>query len=149
MWKTLGNVRVDDIRQFIKEAAAGGQAVYIGTDSLQSGKYTQFVTVVAVLTPGKGGRALYRRESEPKIRSLRERLLKEVWRSVDLGLQLADVVTGTLTIAIDPDTKFQSSKYVQELVGLVVAQGFEAQTKPDSWAATHLADHVVRSLIKV
>ena len=39
----------------------------------------------------------------------------------------------------------KSSAYVQELVGLVVGQGFKALIKPESWAATHAADHVVRS----
>ena len=35
--------------------------------------------------------------------------------------------------------------YVQELVGLVVGQGFKALIKPESWAASHAADHVVRA----
>jgi predicted RNase H-related nuclease YkuK (DUF458 family) len=29
-------------------------------------------------------------------------------------------------------------------VGLVVGQGFKALIKPESWAASHAADHVVR-----
>jgi hypothetical protein len=35
--------------------------------------------------------------------------------------------------------------HVQELVGLVVSQGFRAQVKPESWAATHAADRLVRA----
>jgi hypothetical protein len=38
----------------------------------------------------------------------------------------------------------KSSAYVQELEGLVVGQGFKALIKPESWAASHAADHVVR-----
>ena len=146
-WKTLNEVPISDIRQFVKEAAAFGQAVHIGTDSLQTGKYTQFVTVVAVLTPMKGGRAAYLREKVDRITSLRERLLKEVWKSVDLGLTLQDVIPGELTVHIDanPVIKYHSSKYVQELVGLVVGQGFKALIKPDAWAASHAADHIVRT----
>jgi Ribonuclease H-like len=41
--------------------------------------------------------------------------------------------------------KHKSSAYVQELVGLVVGQGFKALIKPEAWAATHAADHVVRT----
>jgi predicted RNase H-related nuclease YkuK (DUF458 family) len=41
--------------------------------------------------------------------------------------------------------RFKSSAYVQELVGLVVGQGFKALIKPESWAASHAADHVVRA----
>jgi hypothetical protein len=147
-WKTLADVEVPDIVQFVKAAAAAGQAVHVGTDSLQTGRYTQFVTVVAVLTPSKGGRALYSREIVPRMTSLRERLMKEVWRSVELGMQLAPVLPDhvELNIHVDanPDERYMSSKYVQELVGLVVGQGFRALIKPDSWAATHAADHIVR-----
>ena len=78
MWKTLNEVKVPDILQFVKEASHNGQAVHVGTDSLQTGRVTQFVTVVVILTPGKGGRVAYRREITPRMRSLRERLLTDV-----------------------------------------------------------------------
>jgi uncharacterized protein len=147
MWKTLGEIRIPDIVEFVAEASRAGQAVHVGTDSLQSGRFTQFVTVVVILTPGKGGRVAYRREIVPRITSLRERLLKEVWKSVDLGLRFSPIVKGDLTVHIDanPVVAHKSSQYVQELVGLVVGQGFKALIKPESWAASHAADHVVRS----
>jgi hypothetical protein len=146
MWKTLNEVKIPDILQFVADASRDGQAVHVGTDSLQTGRLTQFVTVVVVLTPRKGGRVAYRREVVPRIASLRERLLKEVWKSVDLGLQFSPIVKGELTVHIDanPVVAHQSSAYVQELVGLVVGQGFKALIKPESWAASHAADHVVR-----
>jgi predicted RNase H-related nuclease YkuK (DUF458 family) len=147
MWKTLNEVKVQDILEFVEGASRDGQAVHVGTDSMQSGRLTHFVTVVVVLTPGKGGRVVYRRDRVPRIRSLRERLLKEVWRSVDLGLQLSPIVQGELTVHIDanPVVQHKSSAYVQELVGLVVGQGFKALIKPESWAATHAADYVIRA----
>ncbi len=146
-WKTLNEVPVPDIQAFIREAAAAGQAVHIGTDSLQTGRFTQFVTVVAVLTPSKGGRVAYAREVVPRITSLRERLLKEVWHSVELGMQVTAIVPGDLSVHIDanPVVKHRSSEYVKELVGLVVGQGFQAVIKPDAWAASHAADHIVRT----
>ena len=147
MWKTLGEIKIPDIVEFVAEASRAGQAVHLGTDSLQSGRFTQFVTVVVILTPGKGGRVAYRREIVRRITSLRERLLKEVWQSMDLGLQFSPIVKGDLTVHIDanPVVAHKSSQYVQELVGLVVGQGFKALIKPESWAASHAADHVVRS----
>ena len=147
MWKTLAEVPIADIDAFVREASRDGQAVHIGTDSLQSGRVTQFVTVVVILTPRKGGRVAYRRDSVPRIASLRERLLTEVWRSVELGLKFSPIVKGDLTVHIDanPVVQHKSSAYVQELVGLVVGQGFKALIKPESWAASHTADHVVRT----
>ena len=147
MWKTLNEVRIPDLQQFVRDASRDGQAVHIGTDSQQAGRVTQFVTVVVILTPRKGGRVAYRREAVSRVSSLRERLLNEVWKSVDLGLQLSPIVRGELTVHIDanPVVAHKSSAYVQELVGLVVGQGFKALIKPDSWAASHAADHVVRN----
>jgi len=149
-WKTLSGEQIPDIAEFIKKASADGQEVHIGTDSLQTGRYTQFVTVVAVLNPPKGGRAAYTREIVPRISSLRERLLREVWKSVELGMAVAGECNGDLTIHVDanPSEKYMSSKYVQELVGLVVGQGFKALIKPESWCATHAADWTVRNLNK-
>ena len=150
-WRTISEKDVPDIEQFVAEASALGQEVHIGTDSLQSGRVTNFVTIVAVLNPPKGGRAVYAQKIVPRIKSLRERLMHEVWLSVELGLRLSPKINGDLTIHIDanPDQKFMSSRYLQELVGLVVSQGFRALWKPDSWAATHCADHVVRIKGKV
>ena len=145
-WKTLKEQRVDDIVEFVTGACADGRPVHIGTDSLQTGRHTQFVTVVVILNPGKGGRAAYLREIVPRIRSLRERLLLETWKSVELGLLLSPAIPGELSVHIDanPLPRHSSSAHVQELVGLVVGQGFKALIKPDSWCATHAADHVVR-----
>jgi predicted RNase H-related nuclease YkuK (DUF458 family) len=80
----------------------------------------------------------------PRIQSLRERLTKEVWRSLEIAMLLPE---HDLTVHIDanPSEKHMSSRYLQELVGMVVGQGFKALWKPDSWAATHAADHVVRT----
>jgi hypothetical protein len=148
VWKTVSGKCVADIAAYVAEACADGRTVHIGTDSLQCGRETQFVTVVAVLTEHSGGRAAYSREIVPRMTSLRQRLLKEVWLSVSLGLELTPVIKGDLTIHVDanPSEKHMSNRYVQELVGLAVGQGFKAVIKPDSWAATHAADHIVRCL---
>jgi len=146
MWKTLTGRPIGDVVDFVREHAREGQVVHLGTDSLQRARHTRFVTVVAILTPGRGGRAIWTRETRPRIASLRERLLKEVWESVDLGLQLSPIVKGELTVHIDanPVAQHKSSAYVQELVGLVVSQGFRAVIKPESWAASRAADRLVR-----
>lgn len=145
-WKTLSGTPIPNIEEFVRNEAMAGQDVYIGCDSLQSGRVTQFITVVVVYTKHRGGRVAYTREVVPRITSLRERLLKEVSRAVDVALVVTPWVKGVLTVAIDanPDVKFKSSNYVQELIGYVAAQGFNAQVKPDSFAATTIADHIAR-----
>jgi predicted RNase H-related nuclease YkuK (DUF458 family) len=152
-WRTIKGERIASLHDFVRQATCDGdRKLEIGTDSLQRTRNTQFVTVVAILNPGRGGRAIYRREVVPRIRSLRERLLREVWLSVGLGLELNDIIPATneLTIHIDanPVVTHRSSRYIQELVGMVVSQGFQAEVKPDAWVATHAADYVVRSLAR-
>jgi len=146
MWKTLTGQPIGDVVEFVREQAHEGQIVHLGTDSMQLRRHTRFVTVVAILTPGRGGRAIWTREVRPRIHSLRERLLREVWLSVELGLSLHPVVPGPLHVHIDanPIARHKSSAYVQELVGLVVGQGFRAVIKPESWAASRAADRLVR-----
>ena len=143
-WKTLTGSQIPDIIQWVKNETRDGQIIHIGTDSLQTGRWTQFVTVVVILNPPKGGRVAYSREIMPRIESLRERLNKEVWKSVDLAMNMPETPELTVHIDANTDKRFKSSKYVEEFVGLVVGQGFKALWKPDSWAATHAADHVVR-----
>ena len=143
-WKTLQGTPIDDIVHWVKVSTQHGQVVHVGTDSLQTGRWTQFVTVIVILNPPHGGRVAYVREVVPRISSLRQRLMKEVWMSVELAMQLPPQPELTVHVDANAQEKYMSSKYLQELVGMVVGQGFKALWKPESWAATHAADHVVR-----
>lgn len=148
-WKTLTGEKIPDIVQWVKDETKNGQIIHIGTDSLQTGRWTQFVTVVVILNPPKGGRVAYLREAVERIGSLRDRLNKEVWRSVELAMKMPETPELTVHIDANSDKRYKSSKYVEELVGLVLGQGFKALWKPESWAATHAADHIVRVKGKV
>ena len=147
-WKTVDGVKLKDVHVAMSDALKGIRVVYIGTDSQQDGQRTQFVTVVVVHSPGKGGRAFYSVETVPRIRSLRERLLKEVWLSVATALEVNPMLAeeSELEVHVDanPNTKFKSSAYVKDLASMVVSQGFKAVLKPEAWAAMHVADHVVK-----
>jgi len=147
-WRTVDGTKVKEPTLEIPEALQGVKVVYVGTDSQQDRQRTQFVTVVVVHDPGHGGRVFYTVESVPRIKSLRERLLKEVWMSVQLALEINPFITeeSKLEVHVDanPNTKFKSSAYVKELTSLVVSQGFACMLKPDAFAAMHVADHVVK-----
>jgi predicted RNase H-related nuclease YkuK (DUF458 family) len=148
-WKTMEGKRpVDSILEELATAFKGVKTVFIGTDSQQDGQKTQFVTVIVIHTPGKGGRAYYTTETVPRIKSLRERLMKEVWMSVALALDVNGLIDEKIELQVhidaNPNTKFKSSQYVKELVSMVVSQGFKAMIKPEAVAAMHVADHVVK-----
>jgi len=148
-WKTIDGEVIPNILDLIKDTMSDGEReVHVGSDSQQCGKFTEYVTVIVLLNKGKGGRAFYARERIPRVKSLRERLMREVWMSVNCGLelnsQLAETVGLTIHVDANPNLKFKSSTHVKELAAMVVSQGFKTLLKPDSWAASHLADHVVK-----
>jgi uncharacterized protein len=150
-WKTIEGAEVPDVGSLFREIMTLGKEVHVGSDSQQNKRKTEFVTVVAVISPSKGGRVFYCQESVPRIRSLRERLMREVWMSVELGLQLGRFVPEEcdLTVHIDanPNVNFKSSQYVKELVSMVVGNGFSAVLKPQAWCASHVADHAVKNKV--
>lgn len=156
-WKSLGGEEVD-LRDAVEATVLSSDTpveIHIGTDSQQMGKNTEYVTVVVVQKLGKGARVFYTREKVPRIKSLRERLYKEVWHTTELAMELtttpdigdSDLIEKALiTLHIDANTneKYKSAEYAKELASLAVGQGFRTLLKPDSWAAAHAADHVVK-----
>lgn len=154
-WKTLSGETVD-LRSSL-EAELGAfpdSEVIIACDSQQVGPMTEFVTVVVLHRPAKGGRVFYCRERLTRIKELRERLWKEVWRSTELAMELSSspdigerpqINVASIHIDANLDPRHKSSKYVEELVGLAMGQGFKAVVKPDAFAASHAADHVVKN----
>ena len=153
-WKTLAGDEVDlrsTIEAVLREFPDA--ELTIASDSQQRGQHTEYVTVVTLIRPGKGGRVLFNRELIPRVRELRERLWKETWRSTELAMELTEtpdigermkINVGAIHIDANVDPKHKSSKYVEELVGLVMGQGFNAVVKPEAWAASHAADHAVK-----
>lgn len=153
-WKTLAGQEID-LRSAIEAELKAYPTVQvtIASDSQQRGQFTEYVTVVTLIRPGKGGRVLFNREMISRVRDLRERLWKETWRSTELAMELTEtpdigervqIPIESIHIDANVDPKHKSSQYVEELVGLVVGQGFNAVVKPEAWAASHAADHAVK-----
>lgn len=153
-WKTLAGEEVDlrsSIEAVLREFPDA--ELTIASDSQQRGQHTEYVTVVTLIRPGKGGRVIFNRELIPRVRELRERLWKETWRSTELAAELTEtpdigdrmkINVDAIHIDVNVDPKHRSSRYVEELVGLVIGQGFNAVVKPKAWAASHAADHAVK-----
>lgn len=153
-WKTLAGEIVDLRFALVDELRQTPDSdVIIACDSQQVGQSTDYVTVVVVHRPAKGGRVFFCRERIPRVRELRERLWKEVWRSTELAMELTStpdigqvepIHVTAIHIDANVDPKHKSAKYVQELVSLAMGQGFKAVVKPEAFAASHAADHAVK-----
>jgi predicted RNase H-related nuclease YkuK (DUF458 family) len=124
--------------------------VTIGTDSqLLSNKNADFVNAVVVHRIGNGGRYFYRRFELGKFHTLRDRMIKEAL----ISLEVAQGVLTELKKFPLPEFEFEihadigangsTRAVIPEIVGMIRANNFEVRIKPDSYAATNVADRHV------
>jgi hypothetical protein len=118
----------------------------VGTDSQNHNKRRQcvFTSVLIAYTLGKGGAVIMHRDRVPLMDSLRQRLLLEAMRSLEVAWYLDSKVNAKNIIEIHLDVnanlKWRSAQYKEELVGLIASQGFSCVIKPDSFGASKVAD---------
>lgn len=149
-WHTLEGRKIEDLTNELIMLSSDGEErkINIGTDSQKHGTNHEFVTCVVILKPGKGGRVFYTKEKHNKKFSLREKLFKEAYMSVETAMELNPAIPEDWEIIVhldvNPNTKFKSSEHVKQLVGLVVGQGFEAVIKPFAWCSSHVSEHLVK-----
>lgn len=120
--------------------------VYVGTDSQVHRKIRKviYATCIILYKKGKGGKIFVSRERENYAYSLRDRLTKETWRSLEISFALSEILpkNAELVVHVDVNKKkrYKSSRYCEELTGMVTGQGFECRVKPYAWAAQAVAD---------
>ena len=101
--------RLDD---FLGRNVNGNKIIYIGTDSKNT-NVSKFSTVISVYNPGRGGILFKRVFCERKIVSLRERLWKEAWYSVEMGLVVADLVVLQLLLTYIHQQQVKADHFLQ------------------------------------
>lgn len=130
-------------------------AVYVGCDSIRFKKkdqwYAKYSTVVILHVDSKHGCRLFHESVDmPDYGNLKQRLLTEVQMAVQVATELIDVIGDrnmSIHLDINPNPKHKSNVAIKEALGWVRGSlGIDAQVKPNSWAATHAADHAVRNL---
>jgi predicted RNase H-related nuclease YkuK (DUF458 family) len=148
---------VEEIIRFMKAEPSRRYKVMIGTDSeWLASKSADFVTAVVVHRIGNGGRYFWRRAEIGKFHTLRDRIIKEVLISLDLGKEVLTELKKLSTesfgsaapewgfeIHIDVGENGPTKAMIQEVVGMVRASNFAAITKPGSYAASNVADRHV------
>jgi predicted RNase H-related nuclease YkuK (DUF458 family) len=155
-WRTLNGTRLQhSIKEAVKhrlalEAAAGHDIkVCIGTDSQVKGSETAFATVIVFIRKGKGGFMLIRSEKIRYKMSIKERMLSEVNKSMDVAFELYDIFNAFSTpfeihADINTDTYFKSNDALKEAMGFVTGQGFAFRAKPYAFASTSCANKMVQ-----
>lgn len=141
---------VQEIARFIEESRKHSYKVIIGTDSLGlPDKKADFVTAIVVHRIGNGGRYFWRRTEEGRFYNLRDRIIHEVVLSLEVAKEVLLELkrTGTTNwdfeIHADVGNNGSTKVLIQEVVGMIRANNFEAKTKPESYAASKVADRYV------
>lgn len=124
--------------------------ITIGTDSEQAGgAQADFVTAVVIHRVGNGGRYFWRRIELNKFHTLRDRIIKEVIMSLEVAkevleeLKKLEEIKFDFEIHADIGENGETKVMIQEVVGMIRAYNFEPKTKPESYAASNVADRHV------
>lgn len=153
--------KLAEVREYLDQAPLGTQ-VFIGCDSQrrQDGQgvwKASFTTVVVIHVRdengiGRGCRVFAETEIEfdydQKMNRPKMRMLREAYRAAEVAQQLEHDLLAFETevhLDINKDPLHGSNCAHNEAVGYVTGvTGLPVMTKPDAWAATHVADHGVR-----
>ena len=133
----------------IKESDAGNNLkVCIGTDSQVKGKITEFATVIVFLREGRGGFMFLHNDSTTHQYSIKERMLVEVAKSIEIAYELCDLFTlydvdMEVHADINTNPQFKSNEALREAMGYILGMGFAFKAKPEAFASSCCANKVV------
>ncbi len=138
------------VEQAIRHESMQGNKlkVCIGTDSQVRGDVTEFATVIVFLREKKGGFMFINNEKTTHKLSIKERMLDEVSRSVQIAYSLCDLLDAyevDLEVHADINTNphFQSNTALKEAMGYILGMGFAFKAKPEAFASSSCANKVV------
>jgi predicted RNase H-related nuclease YkuK (DUF458 family) len=142
-----------EISNFINQDSQSRYRLIVGTDS-NGDKKADFVTAIIVYRIGRGGRYFWKKTNGNKIyHTLRDRIYKEVSLSLEIAQDILGQLGSSLKNSDEPNYDFQihidvgqkgpTREMIKEVVGMVRGNGFKAKIKPESYAASNIADKYV------
>jgi uncharacterized protein len=154
-WRKFnGEVLKVDIKEaveaVIKQESSKGVKlkVCIGTDSQQHGAETEFATVIVFLREGNGGFMYINNYRTAQLYSLKERMLMEVAKSIEIAYELCNLFTTynvdmEVHADINTNPNFESNVALRDAMGYILGMGFAFKAKPDAFASSCCADKMV------
>lgn len=137
---------VADILDYVSDDITRTYKLLVGSDSHPGSHGTCFVSAIIIHREGKGARYYYSRMTEPRVRSMRQRIFYEASLSLTLADQLNEELKEKglkdmpVEIHLDVGTHGDTRELVREVTGMIVNSGFDARIKPDACAASKVAD---------
>lgn len=138
------------IRDYVQEVPSAEYKVMIGTDSQTRTRETTFVTAIIIQRIGNGALFFYRKKRHKAMKDLRYRIYRETEYSLEVVELLKQqgffrfIQDLPMEIHLDVGQQGETRKLIQEVVGWVTAIGYEAKIKPDSYAASAVADRFTK-----
>ena len=155
---TIGNLSlekvIDELIKYIAEKPEKFYDVIVGCDS-SSGEEPNVPVAVVVLRTGEGGRFFLKRIAykDRKFYSWKTRILEEVFLSCQLALYLRENFEKKIKSIENKNFNYQlryihadvggngaTKDMIKEVTGLIRGNGFEPKIKPESFAASNVAD---------
>jgi predicted RNase H-related nuclease YkuK (DUF458 family) len=155
-WRKLNGERIripiaqEVTNVLMRESEMGHELkVCIGTDSQVKGKITEFATVIVFVRKGKGGFMYIRNETTKQKMTIKERMLTEVAKSIDVAYALCNIfsrysVDMEVHADINTNPSFKSNDALKEAMGYILGMGFVFKAKPDAFASSSCANKVVQ-----
>lgn len=157
---TYGNVSIEEVAKLLNEYYQknkhfdSGFSLTIGTDS-QNFSDTKVVVVIAMRCVGHGGIYFYEVRHVDRIQNVKQKLNFETGISLDMANELIEVLedhaeyeemylNSNFAIHVDAgnNPKGKTKEVIPEIVGWIRACGYECIVKPDSYAASSIADRI-------
>lgn len=155
-WRKLDGTKLkrpieDEVRAaLVREKEMGHELkVCIGTDSQVKSRETEFATVIVFIRKGKGGFMYIRNESTTQTMSIKQRMLTEVAKSIEVAYHLCRLFTiynVDMEVHADINTNpgFKSNDALKEAMGYIMGMGFVFKAKPHAFASSSCANKVVQ-----
>lgn len=154
-WRRFNGQRIENPikeaveKTIVTETALGHKLkVCVGTDSQVRGAVIEFATVIVFLREKKGGFMFISNDKVKIEMGIRERMITEVARSVEVAYSLCDLldkydIALEVHADINTDPHFKSNTALKEAMGYILGMGFVFKAKPDAFASTSCADKMV------
>jgi len=155
-WRKLDGTKIktsieDEVRRVIvREKEMGHQLkVCIGTDSQVKSRETEFATVIVFIRKGKGGFMYIHNEWSNLKMSVKQRMLLEVAKSIEVAYALCKLFTiynvdMEVHADINTNPNFKSNDALKEAMGYILGMGFAFKAKPHAFASSNCANKVVQ-----
>lgn len=150
--QTYGELSLSGVREridaFMKAVPDASYRVVIGVDSQvkNHGGEADFVAAIIIHRIGSGGIYFWTRENRKRRYGLRDRIYEEALAALDLANRFIEEAHSNglwgydIEIHIDIGTVGETRTLISEVVGMIRGSGYKVKTKPDSYAASKVAD---------